>query len=80
MRRRMLGRRVWAFREGDALFLHFLNIFVRILLELLDTGRAAEINSIALVVGINILVDLSAYHRARGLIFCQRGTGKNQQG
>ncbi len=73
-----LGRRVRALRESDAFFLQFLNIFLRVLLELLDAGGAAEINPVALVVGIDVLVDVPAAHRACSLIFRQRDTGKNQ--
>jgi hypothetical protein len=75
-----LTSRVRTFREGDALFLHFLNVQVRVLLELLKAGGAAEIDSIPLIVGIKVFIDQTPHHRALGLVFCHGSAGKDQKG
>jgi hypothetical protein len=62
------------------LFLHFLDVRVRILLELLDTGGAAEINSVSLMIDIDVFVDQSSHHRALGLVSCPGSDGKGEKG
>ena len=54
--------------QNNPLFLHFLQVLVRIFLELIDTARAAEIDPPALVIHINIAVDRLAQDRALGLV------------
>ena len=48
--------------------LHLSKEFFRVLLEAINAGRATEVNSLPLIIGIELLVDLAALDRAGGLL------------
>jgi hypothetical protein len=67
----------WGFVRSYALFLHLLQVALRILLENIYAAWATEVNPFALVVGINVFIDLVTQNRTDrlGLAFLDQSIG-----